>query len=179
MPKPLGLSDAAWAGLPVLERAVQIARQECDVRRVREEGGNNRGPRVEEYLRSAGAEPGQPWCAAFATWCLRQAGWTAFPPIPAFSLSWMEWAKRTGRWSEAPRRGELFVCVHGPHSGHVGFVLGEGGLGTIRTIEGNSNDDGSANGFEVVRRNRRKATVAGYVRLEGAAAVSRGLQDKG
>ena len=43
-------------------------------RGVREVGGANTGPQVDEYLEAAGVSPGNPWCAAFMTWSLEQAG---------------------------------------------------------------------------------------------------------
>ena len=52
------------------ERIVRVAQGEVGTLQV---GGNNRGPRVEEYLASVGAKPGDPWCMAFAFWCCLQA----------------------------------------------------------------------------------------------------------
>ena len=43
-------------------------------RGVREIGGANRGPQVEQYLAAAKVAPGNPWCASFITWSLEQAG---------------------------------------------------------------------------------------------------------
>jgi hypothetical protein len=37
--------------------------------KVREVGGDDRGPRVEEYQRLVGLHPGSPWCGGFTTWC--------------------------------------------------------------------------------------------------------------
>ena len=53
------------------ERAITIAVGELGMH---EEGGNNRGPRVEDYLRSAGGQPGDAWCAAFLYWVLPRGG---------------------------------------------------------------------------------------------------------
>jgi hypothetical protein len=48
----------------------------------------------------------------------------------------------------------IFLVRHSPGDWcHTGFaVRGEGG--TFATIEGNTNDDGSSNGFEVCGRSR-------------------------
>jgi len=40
---------------------------------VREEGGNNCGPKVREYQSATWLEPAAwPWCAAFVDWCVRE-----------------------------------------------------------------------------------------------------------
>ncbi len=65
--------EAADARLARLQQgAVDSALGELR-RGVHEEGGDNRGPDVERYLRTAGAEPGQMWCGAFAAWNLGHA----------------------------------------------------------------------------------------------------------
>lgn len=40
---------------------------------VREEGGENRGEKVREYLSNSGIEIAAPWCAAFVQWCADSA----------------------------------------------------------------------------------------------------------
>jgi len=48
----------------------------------------------------------------------------------------------------------MFFLRGGPHSySHVGIVVRRQG-DVIETIEGNTNDDGSPNGYEVARRIR-------------------------
>ena len=66
---------------------------------------------------------------------------------------------------ELQRTWRLFLLPHSTgigyqHTGIVAEVCGE----AIRTIEGNSNDDGSANGERVVQRYRSSAGLM-YVRL--------------
>jgi hypothetical protein len=118
---------------------------------VAEEGGNNRGPRVEEYLRSVSLAPGFSWCMAFTFWCFRQA---------AARLKLVNPCPRTGGclrlWSladaatkvgfETPARGKIYVLDHGRGLGHVGIVELVNTDGTISEVSGNTNKDGSRDG---------------------------------
>lgn len=38
-----------------------------------EKGGNNRGPEVKLFLKSVGLDQGNPWCAAFVSFCLTES----------------------------------------------------------------------------------------------------------
>lgn len=129
-----------------------VAVRECDVEKVREIGGENRGPDVEEYLRYVGLKAGYAWCAAFVSYCLGEAGFAKFKSARVFD--WIKWAKRTGRIEAKPRRGMLFAYLNKDNSGHTGFVTGSF-VGFFKTIEGNTNDDGSREGYKVCRRIRR------------------------
>jgi hypothetical protein len=61
----------AKSELPVINKVIEIARNEIGVSEV--PVGSNKGPRVEEYLRSVRLGPGFPWCAAFVFWCYSEA----------------------------------------------------------------------------------------------------------
>ncbi|MEO5564926.1 MAG: peptidoglycan-binding protein [Chitinophagaceae bacterium] len=52
--------------------ALQIAINELKVG-AGEIGGNNKGPFVKKYLQPVGLQEGEPWCAAFLSWCFLQA----------------------------------------------------------------------------------------------------------
>ena len=144
------LTDAQDTALPLHERALMVAVKECDIKKVREVG-NNRGDDVEKYLAFVGLGGGYAWCAAFASWILGQAGFTKFKSARVFD--WVKWAKRTGRIQAKPTRGCLFAYLNPDGSGHIGFVTGVK-LGVFSTIEGNTNDDGSREGYKVCRRTR-------------------------
>jgi hypothetical protein len=120
----------------------------------------NRGPWVSFFM---GGEDGQPWCAAFATWLTRKAG--AAVPIMWGCGSIASWAMSEDRLSESPTAGGLFLLPHTTGIGyaHTGIVAEVCGA-AVRTVEGNSNDDGSANGDRVVQRFRPSAGLM-YVRL--------------
>lgn len=146
------------------ENFVQLAAHHCDVLKVKEEPkGSNRGPWVDKYLAAAGLEPGYPWCAAFVTYLLKQV--KAMPKVngPAAVVNWKRWAEKNGKIVEVPKRGDLFFYVHPNGTGHIGIVLENKGA-TFRSIEGNTNDDGSREGYEVCRRVRSVASCR-FIRL--------------
>ncbi|HRK22046.1 MAG TPA: CHAP domain-containing protein [Fimbriimonadaceae bacterium] len=136
--------------------AIEIAQQIVDANLREHPPGSNRGPLIDRMLRSAGVEPGNPWCAAFVSWCFRQA--TGAKPAfnSAGSLTIRNWFNKEGRFSIDPQdllgwRGALFGwtnpdCIHG----HIGLVrarfTAEGKVVAIGTLEGNTNPGGSRNG---------------------------------
>src|SRR5690606_32655991 len=67
-----------------------------------EEGGNNDGSRVEEYLRYCGLGKGYAWCAAFVSWCHGQAGY------PEPRNAWAAALFPAARQVDAPRQGDVF-----------------------------------------------------------------------
>jgi len=138
--------------------------------------GSNRGPKVDEYLKSVGLNPGQgsyPWCAAFVYWCFLEASKALSVSNPAICTAgaldlWNQAGPKRFRRipcaeaSDNPtlvRPAMVFVLGTGPGHGHVGFV--EKVTGTIlTTIEGNTNDGGSREGIGVFRRvGRRIETI--------------------
>ncbi|HXC25131.1 MAG TPA: hypothetical protein VNU46_04385 [Gemmatimonadaceae bacterium] len=133
---------------------------------VPEQGGNNLGQMVELFLREVGLPAGEPWCAAFV---YHVGFWSQFDldtgtstwPLPATGAcqSLADAARVRGALMERPVRGDLFLLWI-PERGrfaHTGIVvdvtLGTGGYG-CHTIEGNTNDDGSADGWKTGIRYR-------------------------
>jgi len=158
------MQSSEWLTWPLTEKLVQLAAYHCDVLHVQEEPiGSNRGPWVDKYLEAAGAEPGEPWCAAFVTYLLKQCGYSSLPSGPAAVINWSRWAEGSGRIVTVPGRGDLFFLLHADGEGHMGIVIENLG-GSIRTIEGNSNTDGSREGYEVVRHERALAGLR-FIRL--------------
>jgi peptidoglycan hydrolase-like protein with peptidoglycan-binding domain len=106
---------------------------------VSEEGGDNRGPRVDVYTKP---DLGIPWCAAFASWCYRAA--EGGSPFGRFVGSWQfyEWGERHGRIVTEPQAGDVWVILRGdPHErphGHTGIAAGSAVAGIFPTIEGNA-----------------------------------------
>jgi len=125
----------------------------------REIGGQNRGPWVRLYMHG---NEGQAWawCAGFACFCLKQAcdSLQVEMPIEASfscdSLAHSAKNKRIFVGHESARPGSLFLVRNTPtdwtHTGIVVRVDAE----TFRTIEGNTNDDGNREGYEVCARTR-------------------------
>lgn len=149
------------------QRALIIAAWLCDVEKVQEDPkGSNRGEWIDEFLRAAKTSLGQPWCAAFVNYCLVAAlvSEKDLPGGPAAVRNWRHWAKAYDRWQSSPERCGLFVLA----SSHIGFVAGYNkSTGIVQTIEGNTNDEGSREGFEVCRRERPVGTIEGFISLKG------------
>jgi peptidoglycan hydrolase-like protein with peptidoglycan-binding domain len=143
--------------------AVAYARQHL-VQHPQEVGGENRGPWVRLYTDGQEGED-SPWCAGFATFILDQAclsGRVAMP-LPK-TLACDELRSCAGdRFLPQPtpsqrRRitpGSLFLRPNPPGKkpryAHTGIVV-QADADTFKSIEGNTNDDGSAEGFEVCAR---------------------------
>ncbi len=136
---------------------------------VHEQGGPNRGVRVEQYQRAAGAHPGDPWCASFVYFCFEQAAGhlgqrNPCPRTPSALALWHR-APASAQLRE-PAAGCVFVVDHGKGQGHVGFVEAVGDA-LLYTIEGNSNEEGAREGVMVLRRTRRRDSVnVGYLLFE-------------
>jgi peptidoglycan hydrolase-like protein with peptidoglycan-binding domain len=131
-----------------------------------EVGGQNAGPWVRLY--TDGMEgPAFPWCAGFATFCLQQASDTRGRPLPiGRTLACDEMARQAGdRLLRRPRPSQrarikpgsffLKLATHGEpfKYAHTGIVV-RAGAETFASIEGNTNDEGSAECFEVCARTR-------------------------
>lgn len=131
--------------------------------------GSNRGPEVDSYLTAAGAPLGSYWCMAFVFWCFDHAAndlgkSNSFPKTAGCLDAWERVNKhapgcvitRAQAISKPSlvRPGLVFILDHGGGLGHTGFVRQVVG-GALRTVEGNSNNDGSSNGVGVFDLNRR------------------------
>lgn len=122
----------------------------------REIGAANGGPWVRLYMN--GME-GQPWCAGFVSFILAQAAAAAGKPMPiAGSVSCDQLAaqgKAAGSFAAQPQVGSVFL-VRGKVPGdwvHTGFVTGIQ-PDFFYTLEGNTNDTGDREGYEVCARTR-------------------------
>lgn len=134
-----------------------------------EQGGNNRGAEVKQYLASVGLPEGHAWCAAFVHWCYRECG-TVIEPKRKFAMA-LEWHKQPQRvWGKGAwqRDADDRISEDGDHfalwSGHLGRI---GHTGLIRgedddyilTIEGNTSSGGSREGDGCYLRRRLKRTI--------------------
>jgi hypothetical protein len=65
-----------------------------------------------------------------------------------------------------PQVGDIFIMDFGEGKGHTGFVADVVG-DHIHTAEGNSNDDGEREGFEVCQKTggRKISSIKGFIRL--------------
>jgi hypothetical protein len=144
LPTPVSLgTPGESAGM----RIVAIA--ESQLGQTEQPPGSNESPAIAQYrTATAGAIPGAPWCAYFASWVARQAG----EPLGAqgqgigdVSDIW-SWAQSTGRAipngpGVVPKPGDLIVFG----GEHVGIVRGILPNGQIATIEGNYENKVAAN----------------------------------
>jgi hypothetical protein len=128
-------------------RIVAIA--ESQIGQTEQPPGSNESPAIAQYRgATAGAVPGAPWCAYFASWAAREAG----EPIGeggqgagAVSEVW-SWAQSSGRAiangpGVVPKPGDLIVFG----DEHVGIVRDVLPNGQIQTIEGNYENKVAAN----------------------------------
>ena len=134
--------------------------------------GSNRGPRVDQYLRSVGIDPTRgsfPWCAAFAYFCFQSAADFLKTPNPVIKTAGV-----LDHWNQAGQKGiprlssidvtanpslvqpgMLFIISTGSGNGHTGIVEKIDGV-QLTTIEGNTNLDGSREGIGVFRHTMRR-----------------------
>ncbi|MFY8188894.1 MAG: CHAP domain-containing protein [Flavobacterium sp.] len=151
----------------LLLKAVEIAKTQIGV--VEQPLNTNRGPEVDAYLRSVGLNPegnNYSWCAAFVYWCFQEAAahlQTSNPLVKTAGVL-KHWQKTTGvkvSLEEAKNNpsliqvGAIFIIDHGRGLGHTGIVEQISG-GNLTTIEGNTNNSRSRNGYGVFRLNTRK-----------------------
>lgn len=165
---PFARANRAVTAGPLGATVVRVAEQHLAEHPV-EVGGENRGPWVRLYTDGKDGA-GYPWCAAFATSVVRQAAQDVGVAMPV---------KRTLGCDEIAlhaKKNKLFVEEAELASGavekraiepgslflvrrtstdwtHTGIVV-RAGDDAFETIEGNTNDDGSWEGYEVCRRHR-------------------------
>lgn len=171
-------ASPATGGLRLGLMAIQVAARSIGVRE--EPLGSNWGKAVRVYLASIGLFAPASWCAAFVYYKVMQA-WHELGHAPQEQLLWIRtgwvpdmyaWARRDGRLLAGPIPGCVFVVARFNFFGtiigwrHTGFVEKVLGDGTILTIEGNTNDDGSANGIGVFRLRRRISNKLRFIRIE-------------
>lgn len=160
--KKQGLSVKPVDASTLQERALVQARLLLGIR---ESGGNNRGPKVDEIIRANGGALGEPWCGDFVAYCYKRAGSKAV----------------TRSWAAVRLLGGLagLKKVHKRHLqpgdlvrftfDHVGMFERYSADGeSIVTIEGNTGDanvsDGQG-GEGVERKTRPLSLVADGVRV--------------
>lgn len=100
------------------------------------------------------------WCAIFVSWCASRVGASDIIPIHAYTPTGLNWFEKRGLVSRgnSPTIGSLCYVNYPGQSdrvGHVGIVEAVLSDGTVQTIEGNTNTDGSATGYGVFRLRRK------------------------
>lgn len=155
-------------GSPLGMMVVKYARQHLEQHPV-EVGGQNAGPWVRTYCEGKDGKD-YPWCAGFTSFILQQACAALSRPMPipyALGCDFLAGrAKELGIFEDGSKRepqpGWMFLVRRGDRAGffsHIGIVTQSDGVLTFSTCEGNTNDDGSAEGYEVCRRVRSCKSV--------------------
>jgi hypothetical protein len=131
---------------------------------VREEPRNsNAGQAVEAFLKSCGLGKGHPWCMAFLSHVGRQCFANAWPlPMTAGCQPCYDAAKAKGLTvtTEALQVGDMVVIWNAKlgRFAHVCVIAGPKSAKGWPTIEGNTNDGGSRDGWGVFARHRTFAS---------------------
>nr|WP_279590114.1 peptidoglycan-binding domain-containing protein [Rhizomicrobium palustre] len=169
----------------VMAAAVAIAQGEIGTQE--SPAGANRGPRVDDYLRSVGIDPthGTPndrfWCMAFAYFCVNTAATQkAMPnPLPKSASVLGQWhacqnrpgvraipADQARSNPALVRPGQLLILDHGGGLGHTGIVTDCDGP-HLTVVEGNSsgkpNDRNGVGVFETKFRKLQDSQIAGFI----------------
>lgn len=130
----------------------------------REVGGQNAGPWVRLYMKG-NEGVNMPWCAGFVSFCMHQASEALMHPMPmgsSFSCdnlannatgAGLFLSERDATVDQIPT-GSIFLRRSDPMDWtHTGIVI-NAGTALYETIEGNTNDEGSREGYEVCERRR-------------------------
>lgn len=152
---------------------------------VREQGGNNKGPRIREYQAATWLAPDPwPWCAAFVDWCvmrwldnylvrdwlkLSQESAAEFRPRTAGAWDLANWARqqspRVSILTETAKANPGDIIIF--DFSHVGIVERDQGKQFL-TIEGNTNQAGardSESGDGVWRKTRERSLARNLLRI--------------
>lgn len=125
--------------------------------------GSNWGTDVKKYLNSVGINFPASWCMAFVYYCCKTANpLTKLPKSGGVLAVWNK-ADKSIKFTK-PVAGDVFIMDFGKGLGHTGFVESVNGE-FINTIEGNTNDEGSREGYEVCRRARKISACKGFIRV--------------
>jgi hypothetical protein len=134
--------------------------------------GSNRGPELRKFftaddLEIDGKTDGYPWCAAAVsfwtqTW-IKESGSNIKPPRIAAVRLFPSWADKNGLVSKVkgPKPNDIVVFTFS----HIGIVESVKPDGSFVSIEGNTNDDGSREGYEVARRSREASEARLFITL--------------
>lgn len=134
--------------------------------------GSNRGPQVDQYLIRTGYDPTKgsyAWCASFVYWCFDEAATSMSVKNPLAKTGGVmdQWNKRKAefRVTGAPQPGDIGILDLGNGLGHM-FIVESVELDHVHNVEGNTNDEGGREGYEVCRRTRLRSKVMGYLRFK-------------
>ena len=138
--------------------------------------GSNSGSTVRMYQRETLlGGTGWSWCAAFQCWlvarlqdCQAQRYTTLKRPTTAAAFEFADWGRSTGGLVFAPgslryrpQRGDFVIYTFS----HIGILSHLINATHFTAVEGNTNDDGSADGEAVYNHPRQLSSVKWFVRM--------------
>lgn len=147
------------------EKLIEVAVSQIGV--CEEPKGSNKGQQVEAYLKSVGLPGGNPWCMAFVVWCCKKIGLSAGVPTSGSVMQSWKSCKLAYRVNKStPKPGDIAIFDYGGGKGHTGIVESVEGS-VIKTIEGNTNNDGSREGYMVCKHSRslHSSQLVGFIRV--------------
>jgi len=152
-----------------MNKVLEIAQSQLGLQEIPK--GSNWGPHVQKYLKSVGIDFPASWCMAFVYWCVNEACKQEVKANPLIKTGGVlrQWNEITPAFKVKglkPQPGDIFIMDFGKGMGHTGFVTKVFET-RIETIEGNSNDDGSREGYEVCSKpnGRLISSIKGFIRL--------------
>lgn len=127
--------------------------------------GSNWGYPVQDYLAAVNIHFPASWCMAFIYWSFNQAAkqLNTINPLVQTGGVLFAWNHAKSHQVGTPEVGDIFILDFHDGTGHTGIVAIVDGT-NVHTIEGNTNDLGSREGFEVCRRIRPIAKMKGFLR---------------
>ena len=155
------------------ERLIAVARGYLGVSE--QPRGSNSGPHITDWLKLVSCHPGDPWCAAAACGWIYEANGNAWPagftPSGGSLALWRLNPKMQLPRGTMPAPGDIAIWAHGHGRGHTAIVqstVEQYGLPTaFLDIGGNTNADGSRDGYEVAENVRPfdSALLVGFLRV--------------
>lgn len=160
--------------MPVMEELnLELADEARKWIGVRELGGDNRGPEVEMFQRAVdGKAQGEPWCAAFAMFCLAavEARYGIASRVHRSESVFEIWSKSPDDLKSVEPAPGYFACwIHGLGPlGHMEIVQRDVTKRDFKTVGGNTGDGSGVNrNGDGVYERLRSTSPQGKMRLLG------------
>lgn len=138
---------------------------------VRERTGHNDGKEVEMFLKSVGLKKGYSWCSAFVSYCFKQVG------INTTITAWSPTAEnkadivyKKNKFYREPLSGDVGTLYYQSlgRIGHTFFYYKRHNEKMYKSVEGNTNGEGSRNGDGVYIK---------YRSFRGTYSISNWIKD--
>lgn len=132
--------------------------------------GSNWGRPVQDYLAAVKINFPASWCMALVYYCYEQAAMQLGITNPLYQTGGVlsQWNNSKQHHVGNPQSGDIFIMDFGHGLGHTGIIetIDKSALKlSLHTIDGNTNDTGSREGFEVCRKIRDPQKMKGYLRV--------------